>query len=133
MAPHDRPATVLARIRGWWVEKRRVSVELGLQPFSVSGTMHFPLRESLSIEELGRSLDTRVFVPVTEATVRSFYRDDWVLIWPTVFVRRAAIGYLALPAAVDGEAPDDVTHQWETLQMLPAGRVSPADDPAPGA
>jgi hypothetical protein len=94
--PHDAPAPRGPRRSERWEEKRQVAVELAAGPFLIGGTLHVSPHDPITLGELGYGPDSRIFVPLTEATVSLLDQSDWTLRCPTVFVQRPAIDYLCL-------------------------------------
>lgn len=103
--PRDEPPPVAAPIRGGWVEKRATRVMVGLGPLVVTGNLHFGQWESVTLDTIGRNADGRAFVPATEARITSLYYPDRVVAAPSVFLARAAMGYISLPPAPVGGGP----------------------------
>ena len=98
VVPHDSSSRMAPLLRAGWVEKKRVRVMVGLGPLMTSGVFHVGSWEGdqFSVEHLARGQDGRIFLPATEATVRSVYDPSWSVECPSVFIPRPAISYLAL-------------------------------------
>lgn len=103
--PRDEPQPVAAPIRGGWVEKRAARVMVGLGPLIVTGNLHFGQWESVTLDAIGRNADGRAFLPATEARISSLYFPEWAVEAPSVFLARAAMGYISLLSASAEEAP----------------------------
>lgn len=99
VVPHDAPSMVAPRLRSGWVEKRRARVIVGLGPLAVTGSLHMGQWEGtteVTVEQIARSSDARAFLPATQATVASQYDPNWSIESGSVFLARAAIGYVCL-------------------------------------
>ena len=89
------PQTVEAlpprRVRVGFVEKRPLSVGVGLGPFVVTGTIHVNPNEPNPINSLEHDPSGRFFIPITQACLTSLYDPRWSLQAELVFMNRAAI------------------------------------------
>ena len=94
--PHDEGQGIASPIRGGWVEKREAQVMVGLGPLIVTGNLHFGQWESITLEAIGRNADGRAFLPATGVRVTSLYHPSWAVEAPSVFLSRAAMGYISL-------------------------------------
>ena len=103
--PHDEGQGIASPIRGGWVEKREAQVMVGLGPLIVTGNLHFGQWESITVEAIGRNADGRAFLPATGVRVTSLYHPSWAVEAPSVFLSRAAMGYISLLSALTQEMP----------------------------
>jgi hypothetical protein len=90
------PQTVEAlpprRFRVGFVEKKPLTVGVGLGPFIVNGTLHVSPNELNPITSLEHDPSGRFFLPITQATMTSLYDPRWTLSAELLFLNRAAIG-----------------------------------------
>jgi hypothetical protein len=91
--PQNPPPLPRRLFRVGFIEKRQVHAALGVGPFVLTGTAHVGAHELASIRGLENDTSGRLFIPVTQAAVRSQHALAWSLEAELLFLNRAAISY----------------------------------------
>jgi hypothetical protein len=114
IVPYDVPPTLQAKLRGWWVPKRPVRVEVGIGPFSLEGLLHYWQNDAISLHEIACGPSSRSYIPITEVMLESVYRQEWTAQRETVF---------ALRSAIDTIGTVEVFSEEDSLEPQPVGAI----------
>lgn len=102
VAPNDGGTFVPAGPRCAWTQKLRVHGEAVIGPLVVKGTFHLwgSGGEDPSAFFAAQG-DDEAFLVATDATIGAGHLPGWSVRYPTVFIPRRAIGYLAAVGRVE--------------------------------